>query len=230
MEETLPKTMTKPKEEGYRLLNYLRVAEEVQNMFSSVIHEEPSGKLIFCYRDNTDEMVDEEYFTLRSFKPATSGMAVCRPSSRELVTDMYVSDSLMSLIAFCHFHFKRQSFRHVVFCSTGVKPEKGLFLRYWREYSQAKIHLLFGNSILGRVLDCKLAHWVRGEDYSFYLHQSQIISLGPNGKSITIPREGFSMRSYFRRIGGRNLVTTHKPRLQSIDNYINLLTHKTLQP
>src|SRR5690554_6381132 len=221
--------MTKVKEEGYKLLNYLGVAEEVQMIFSSVIHEEPSGKLNFCYRDNSDEMVDKEHFTMKSFKPAASGMAVCSPSGRELVTDMYVSDSLMSLIAFCHFYFKRRSFRQVVFCSTGVKPEKGLLLRYWKEYNKAKIHLLFGNSILGRVLDCKLAHWVRGEDHSFYLHHSQIISLGPNGKSITISREGFSMRSYFRRLGGRNLVTTHKPSLNSIDNYINLLTHKIIQ-
>ena len=180
--------MTRVKEEGYRLLNYLGVAEEVQNMFSSVIHEEPSGRLIFCYRDKFDEMVDEEYFTLRRFKPAARGMAVCNPSSRELVTDMYVSDSLMSLIVFCHFHFKRRSFQQVVFCSTGLKPEKELFLRYWKEYSNAKIHLLFGNSIMGRVLDCKLAHWVRGEDHSFYLHHSQIISSCPTGKSITIPR------------------------------------------
>src|SRR5690606_33234507 len=199
-----------------RLLNYLGVAEEVQNMFSSMIHEEPSGKLIFCYRDNRDDMVDKEDFTMKSFKPAASGMAVCSPSSKELVTDMYVSDSLMRLIAFCHFHFKRLSFQHGAFCSTGVKPEKELFLRYWKEYNKAKIHLLFGNSILGRVLDCKLAHWVRGEDHSFYLHHSQIISSGPAGKSFKLPREGFSMRSYFRRLGGRNLVTTHKPSL----NYI----------
>src|SRR5690606_17443108 len=229
MEETLPKTMTKPKEEGYRLLNFLGVAEEVQNMFSSVINEEPSGKLIFYHRDNRDEMVDKEHFTIKSFKQAASGMAVCSPSSRELVTDIYFSNSLMSLIAFCHFHIKRRSFQHVVFCSTGMKPEKEIFLRYWREYSKAKIHLLFGNSILGRVLDCKLAHWVRWEDHSFYLHQSQVISSSPNGKSITISREGFSMRSYFRRIGGRNLVTTHKPSINSIDNYINLLTHTTIQ-
>src|SRR5690606_871861 len=134
MEETVPKTMTRIKEEGYKLLNYLGVAEEVQNMFSSVIHEEPSGKLIFYYRDNSGEMVDKEHFTMKSFKPAASGMAVCSPSSRVLVTDMYVSDSLMSLIACCHFHFKRRSFRHVVFYSTGVKPEKGLFLHYWKEY------------------------------------------------------------------------------------------------
>src|SRR5690606_1664722 len=119
--------------------------------------------------------------------------------------------------------FKRRSFQHVVFCSTGVKPEKELLLRYWKEYNMAKIHLLFGNSILGRILDCKLAHWVRGEDYSFYLHQSQIISSSPAGKSVKLPREGFSMRSYFRRIGGRNLVSTHKPSSNSIDNYINLL-------
>ena len=64
---------------------------------------------------------------------------------------------------------------------------------------------------------------------TFYLHHHQIISLSPTGKSITIPRNGFSMRSYFRRIGGRNLVITHKPSLNSIDNYINLLTHKTIQ-
>src|SRR5690606_2462653 len=157
------------------------------------------------------------------------GMAVCSPSSRELVTNIYFSNSLMSLIAFCHFHFIRRSFQHVVFCSTGLKPEKGLFLHYWKEYNKAKIHLLFGHSILGRVLDCKLAHWVRGEDYSFYLHHNHSISSSPTGKSITMPREGFSMRSYFRRIGGRNLVTTHKPSLNYIDNYINLLTHKTIQ-
>src|SRR5690606_1244052 len=197
--------------EAYELLDYLGVDKEVQIMFSSIIHKEPSGKLVFFYRNKANEMVDEEYFTLRSFKPAAKGMAICCPSGRELVTDMYVSDSLMSLIAFCHFHFKRRSFRHVVFCSTGVKPEKGLFLHYWKEYNKAKIHLLFGNSILGRVLDCKLAHWVRGEDYSFYLHHSQIISSGPTGKLITISREGFSMRSYFRTIGGRNLVTTQRP-------------------
>src|SRR5690554_5697380 len=119
MEETLPKTMTRVKEEGYRLLNHLGVAEEVQNMFSSVIHEEPSGRLIFYYRDNSDEMVDKEHFTLKSFKPAARGMALCSPLSGELVTDLYVSDSLISLIAFCHFHFKRRSFQHAVFCSTG---------------------------------------------------------------------------------------------------------------
>lgn len=198
-------------------------------MFSSVIHEEPSGKLIFFYRNKANETVDEEYFTLRRFKPAARGMAVCNPSSRQLVTDMYVSDSLMSLITYCHFHFKRRSFQHAVFCSTGLKPEKELFLRYCKEYSKAKIHLLFGNSILGRILDCKLAHWVRGEDHAFYLHTSQIVSSGPTGKSITISREGFSMRSYFRRIGGRNLLATHKPSLNYIDNYINLLTNKTIQ-
>src|SRR5690554_2996281 len=113
--------MTKVKEEGYRLLNYLGVAEEVQNIFSSVIHEEPSGKLIFRYRDNSDEMVDKEHFTMKSFKPAARGMAVCNPSSRELVTDMYVSDSLINLIAFCHFHYKRFTFQHAAFFSTGVK-------------------------------------------------------------------------------------------------------------
>src|SRR5690606_10664074 len=113
----------KPKEEGYRLLNYLGVAEEVQNMFSPVIHEEPSGKLIFCYRDNSGEMVDKEHFTLKNFKPAARGMSVCSSSRRELVTDVYVSDSLMNIIAFCHFHFRRLSFQHASFFSTGVKAE-----------------------------------------------------------------------------------------------------------
>ena len=221
--------MTKTKEEGYKLLNYLGVAKEVQILFSSIIHEEPSGKLIFFYRDNTDEMVHEEYFTLRSLKPAVRGMAICSPSRKESVMDIYVSDSSINLIAFCHFHFKRLSFQHAAFFSTGVKPERGLFLHYWKEYNMGKIHLLFGNSLLGRILDCKIAHWLRGEDYSFYLQGSQIISSAPGEETIALAREGFSMRSYFRRRGGRNPVATHKPSLKFIDNYINLLTHKTIQ-
>lgn len=222
--------MTKTKEEGYRVLNYLGVAEEVQSQFSSIIHEETSGKLYFLYRNKSDEMVDKEFFTLCSFKKAARGMAVCCPARKEWVTDIYVSHSMLNLIAFCHYQYKRYSFDHSAFFSTGVKPERDLFLRNWKECNKGKIHLLFGNFLMGRILDCKLAHWVRGEDFTFYLGRNQIVSSNSMKKSFTIPQEGFSMRSYFRRIGGKAKATTHKPSQRSIDNYIHLLTNKTLQP
>ena len=217
-------------EEAYELLDYLGVDREVQRLFSSVINQEHSGRIYFDFRDSTSEIVDREYFTVTHLKKASKGVSLCIPEDVQVVRDAFISNSMIELVAFCHCLNKRSSFRNAVFFSTGLKPDRELFLEFWSRFKNAKVHLLYGNSLLGRVTDCKIAHWLRGEDYSFYLSGSQIISSAPVEETIALAREAFSMRSYFRRRGGRNLVATHKPSLKSIDNYINLLTHKTLQP
>lgn len=216
-------------EEAYELLDYLGIDREVQRLFATVINQEHSGRIYFDYRDSTSEIVDREYFTMTYLKKASKGVSLCIPEDVQYVNDAFISNSMMELIAFYHCLNKRASFRNAVFFSTGLKPDRELFLEFWRRYENAKVHLLYGNSLLGRIIDCKVAHWLRGEDYSIFLQGSQIISSAPGAETIALPREGFSMRSYFRRRGGRNPVATHKPSVKSIDNYINFLTHKTLQ-
>lgn len=212
------------------LLDCLGVDQEGQRLFASAINQEFSGRIYFNHRDSTSEIAGREYFTVTHLKKASEKVSLCLSEDVHIVKDAFISNSMIELIAFCHCLNKRASFRTAVFFSTGLKPDRQLFLEFWRKFKNAKVYLLYGNSLLGRIIDCKIAHWLRGEDYSFYLCGSQVVSSAPGEETIAFPREGFSMRSYFRRRGGRNPVATCKPSLKSIDNYINLLTDKSLQP
>src|SRR5690606_2536766 len=134
-------------EEAYELLDYLGIDREVQRLFKTVIHQEHSGRLYFDYRDSTSEIVDREYFTMTHLKKASKGGCWCLPEDVQFVNDAYISNSMMELIAFCHCLNKRASFRNAVFLSTGIKPDRELFLEFWRRYKNAKVHLLYGNSL-----------------------------------------------------------------------------------
>lgn len=221
--------MRNPEERGFDLLDYLGIDIRIQRLFAPVIHEEDGGRLLFFHHDLAGNTVDQEVFTLKYLKKATQGIRVCTPSGT--ITDIYVSDSFMNLIVFCQLHSQRFSFRYSTFISTGLKLDRELFLAHWNKWERRKIHTLFGNTLLGRVLDCKIAHWARGQEASFSLNDREVIANTSKGKSAIIPNEEFSMRSYFRRIGGRVPIATHKPAMKSIDNYLNIIfNHKILQP
>lgn len=81
-----------------------------------------------------------------------------------------------------------------------------------------KYYVLFGHSLLGRIKDCKVQHWIRGQDCLFRVDKNEVVSFF-RGKEFSMPLGEFSLRKHLKQEGTRQTITTYKPMDKNIDNY-----------
>ncbi len=216
--ETRQTTMGTAKEE-FDLLDTLGISSEVQRLFSGVLREDQGGRLVVDYRDKYGNVVDWEIHGILTHKLASQGILCFSPGPAENVRMLFISDAVLHLISMVQCKISRMDFTYAAFLAIGAKMDKELLLAGISRFpSGKKIYTVFGHSLVGRIKDCKVQHWVKGMDCLFKIE----------GKSVSgIFREDvyqmdasqFSLRNHLRQIGIRQSVSTVKPYDKNIDNF-----------
>lgn len=198
--------------EGFELLDIKGVDRKVQHLFSNILHEDKLGRLWVNYYDGSGNIVDQEVISLSKQKFSSGGILHFSPANPLSARTLYISDSVANLIFFVQSYASRFSWDYAVFIATGAKLERGLFMEAVGKYSYIKKHgAVFGHSLIGRVRDCKVQHWLKGENCSFRVEGDVLVSFYQN-KNYSLPVREFSLRNHLRNLRIRQTLTTFKPR------------------
>ena len=205
--------------ERFELLESLWVSREVQQLFSEVLREDEKGRLIADYLNEHGDVVDHEVLAVLKHKLSSRGVLYFSPAEPENVRTLYISNGLMPLIFLVQRKMGRVNFDYAAFLVMGAKMEKRLLLKGVEQFPKGvKIYTVFGHSLLGRIRDCKVQHWLKGEDCLFKIEDNRVVA-SFKGKDFRMPVGEFSLRNHCRQVGQRQTVSTCKPFDKNIDNF-----------
>ncbi|WP_162344208.1 hypothetical protein [Cyclobacterium salsum] len=205
--------------EGFELLESLGVNREIQQVFAPVLREDACGRLIAEYRNEKGRVVDQEVLAVSMQKLSACGFLHFSPALPENVRVLYISDAIMHLIFMAQCKFKRMNFAYSAFLSIGARMDRGLILHGITQYpKEVKIYTVFGHSLIGRIKECKVQHWIKGLECSFRVEGNKVVAF-IQGKEFWMSAGEFSLRNHLRQIGIRQTVSTCKPFDKNIDNF-----------
>ena len=205
--------------EKFELLESLGVSREVQHLFSEVLREDEKGRLFADYRNAHGGVVDREVIAVLKYKLSSKGVLYFSPAAPENVRTLYISNGLMPLIYLVQRKMGCVNFAYSAFMAIGAKMDNRLLLKGVEQYPKGvKIYTVFGHSLLGRVRDCKVQHWLKGEDCLFTIADNRVVA-SFKGKEFCKRVGEFSLRNHCRQVGQRQTVSTCKPFDKNIDNF-----------
>ncbi|MBI0397991.1 hypothetical protein [Cyclobacterium marinum] len=205
--------------ERFELLESLWVSREVQQLFSEVLREDEKGRLIADYLNEHGDVVDHEVLAVLKHKLSSRGILYFSPAEPVNVRTLYISDGLMPLIFLVQRKMGRVNFTYSAFLAIGAKMDKRLILKGVEQYPKGvKIYTVFDHSLLSRIRDCKVQHWLKGEDCLFKIANNRVVA-SFKGKDFRMPVGEFSLRNHCRQVGQRQTVSTCKPFDKNIDNF-----------
>src|SRR5690606_6805020 len=201
--------------EGFELLDIKGVDRKIQHLFSEVLHEDKLGRLWVNYYDGSGNIVDQEVISLSRLKFSSCGIFHFSPANPLSVRALYISDSVANLIFFVQSYASRFTWDYAAFIATGAKVARDLFMEAVGKYPYGKMHYtVYGHSLIGRIRDCKVQHWLNGDDCSFRLDGDTVVACY-QGKDFLLLTSEFSLRNHMRQLVVRQSLVTFKLRLWS---------------
>lgn len=201
--------------EGFDLLDIKGIDRKVQHLFSEVLHEDKLERLWVNYYDGKGNVVDQEVISISKLKFSSCGILHFSPANPLSARTLYISDSVANLIFFVQSYASRISWDYAAFIATGAKLERDLFMEAVGKYPYVKKHhAVYDHSLIGRVRDCKVQHWLRGEDCLFRANGEMVVA-NYHGKDFLHPVKYFSLRNHMRQLVVRQTLATFKPKLRS---------------
>ncbi len=175
--------------------------------------------MVADYRDKYGNAVDCEIHGVLTHKLASKGILCYSPGPAENVRMLFISDAFLHLISMVQCKIGRIDFTYAAFLAIGAKVDKGLLLPgISRLPAGIKIYTVFGHSLIGRIRDCKVQHWVKGMDSLFKIEGNNVSALFRENV-YKMDASQFSLRNHLRQIGVRQSVSTVKPYDKNIDNF-----------
>lgn len=206
-------------QEGFDLLDIRGVDRQIQNLFSDVLEQDNYGRLSCAYYDMEGKQVDEEIIGLSVSKIANQGIIQFSKFDPKLVRSVFISDTVCSLIHFANAFSGRLDFEYAAFISTGSLMQKSLFLEAFNKYPNVRnIHTVYGNSLFGKVRDCKIQHWVLEDDCNFRI-DGDLVNVQYKDLIYITPASQFSLRNHVRQLSIRQTISTYKPLRIEVINY-----------
>src|SRR5690554_4327590 len=86
--------------EGFDLLDIKGVDRRIQHLFSKVLREDTLGRLWVNYYDGNGKIIDQEVLSLSKLKVSSGGILHFSTAHPLSVKNLYISDSVASLIFF----------------------------------------------------------------------------------------------------------------------------------
>src|SRR5690606_1020276 len=180
--------------EGFELLDIKGVDRKIQHLFSEVLHEDKLGRLWVNYYDGSGNIVDQEVISLSRLKFSSCGIFHFSPANPLSVRALYISDSVANLIFFVQSYASRFTWDYAAFVAIGAKMERALLMEAVGKYPYVKKHYaVFGHSLIGRVRDCKVQHWLKGEDCLFRVDGKEVL-VKYHGKNLSYSVKGLSLQ------------------------------------
>ncbi|TWI15517.1 hypothetical protein IQ31_05099 [Sphingobacterium siyangense] len=127
------------------------------------------------------------------------------------IAHLFIASNCTDTLCFAHFfpqYVEKKA--GVAFSSFGYLPNKENFRELICKFPNAKIHLIFENSLLGRIFDCKIALLKHGIDSKISIN-GNFIQIEFHGQTLELPIERFSL-NYFEVISSKRFpIRTYKP-------------------
>lgn len=195
------------------------VDRNVQHLFSDVLQEDEHGRLWANYYDENNNIIDHEIWSISKLKLSSGGILSFSTAHSLSARSLYVSDSVANLILFVQSYASRFSWEYAAFIATGTKLDRDLFMEAVGKYPYVKKHYsVYGHSLIGRVRDCKVQHWLNGED-CFFRTDGEMVVACYQGKDFRLAVSRFSLRNHLRQLGLRQNLKTKKPRTTILGNF-----------
>tara|TARA_R110002020_G_scaffold51034_8_gene144602 strand:- start:10620 stop:11285 length:666 start_codon:yes stop_codon:yes gene_type:complete len=208
--------------ETFDILSYKGVDKDIQGLFSKFAQQDKTGQIVFDFFNKEGRKVDSEILSLYRNKQASRGISVLNLS--EDSRSIFVSDSYSSLICFANQFKARISFDEAGFLIIGAEFDLSLLAQALKKVSKkAKINSVFSDSILGRVMDCKVQDLVYDRDCRYYLSDDWVQF--KNQKRYKVSKESiftFSLRTYCISQAIIQTVRTFKPKQRGVESFYQL--------
>lgn len=218
MSEIHPKTMTEVSGR-FELLDSCGISSHVQELFSGVFWEDRGGRLVADYRDMSGNAVDREIHGVGTHKLSSKGILSFSPGPAENVRMLFISDAVKHMVSMVQCKMGRLDFTYAGFLAIGAKMDKGLLMSGISRFpSRIKLYTVFGHSLVGRIRDCKVQHWVKGSDCQYGVANDKVTAIY-KGNEYVMALSEFSLRNHLRQLGVRQTVSTCKPFNKNIVNY-----------
>lgn len=205
--------------EGFDLLDIKGVDRKIQHLFFDVLQEDDQGRLWANYSDRKGNIIDHEIWSISKLKLSSGGILSFSTAHPLSVRTLYISDSVANLISFAQSYASRFSWDYAAFVATGAKLERDLFIDAVQQFPFVKkYYAVFANSLIGRIRDCKVQHWLNGEDCLFRV-DGEMVVVNYQGKDFLIPVYELSLRNHLRQVMIRHTVSSKKPKNKLLDNF-----------
>jgi|SRR5690554_3708863 len=204
--------------ENYDLLDLKGVDRKIQHLFSKVLQEDDLGRLYANYYDGQGAFVDREVLSVARLKFSSGGIADFSTVKPFFVRSLFISDSFTNLMFFIKGYHNNFNLEYSAFMATGSRLDKGLFLETVQKYPAVKkFYSIYGNSLLGKIKDCKVQHWIHGNDCLFRIDGDMVISF--RDQEFKMPARKFTLRDHLRQLSVRQTLNTKKPKNKSVENF-----------
>ncbi|MBB6326960.1 hypothetical protein FHS59_002588 [Algoriphagus iocasae] len=204
----------------FDILTYKGVEKDIQRLFSMHAVQDENGQVLFDFFDQNGKLVDQEVLSLYHNKRASYGISSLNFS--ETTRSVFVSDSYASLIFFTNQFRARISFEEAGFMVVGAAFDECLLKKSFEEIAKrAKINTVFGSSVLGRVMDCKVQDLIH-DRYCSYRLSNDLVKFENAKKVSSESIQSFSLRTYCISQGVRQTVRTFKPKKKAVESFYGL--------
>lgn len=204
-------------------LTALGIKPQVQQFFEPWLELNSDQKLSLTYSSQKTNLSEKEFITHHgSIAPLTTGIWCAGGHHPNSVRHNFLFYSGLEALSFCSMAtdwLVKPSF--AVFSALGLCPSAGQISILEHRFPNARLHTVFGNDILGRITDCKVALWSKTKDALFQIEKDVIVGQY-NGKILQIPEPIFSLSLFEKKSNLRAGVRTHKPKA-GILTFSNLL-------
>ncbi|MGF7079004.1 hypothetical protein [Mucilaginibacter sp. UYCu711] len=190
------------------ILNELGVSEELQAFFQVT-------DLVFHY-GNEMECFYNEFHRV----PATSNLWI---AGNDLTHEVVITYSAMEAIAYLTLNRHRYSrIDTLTFVAVGNLPHDSQLQWMRSAWLKKKFTLVFGNDLLGRLADIKVAAGLAGRHIRLFLNTPNI-RIETENSHHEFAADSISLHVFEKAFGIRSGVRTHKPR--QFDTFLDQLKH-----
>lgn len=208
--------------ETFDILTYKGVEKDIQRLFAKFASQDRYGRITFDFFDQTGQQVDFEILSLHRLKQAAYGISVLNISGD--VRSVFVSDSYASLIYFANQFKSRISLEGAGFLVVGAQFDLALLGKVFLKIpKKAKVNTVLSNSILGRIMDCKIQDLIHDRDCRYRLAKDLVqVKCEKTNKESTESLFNFSLRTYCISQGIVQTVRTFKPKQKGVESFYHL--------
>ncbi|EHQ26483.1 hypothetical protein Mucpa_2353 [Mucilaginibacter paludis DSM 18603] len=188
-------------------LTRLGVSAEIQAFFQESCMVDVKGNLLFSYGDST-----ETYGLAFHRVPASGGIWLAGNSDYNLIRQVFVCRSAMDAIAFLSLNYKAfPDFDQLFFVATGLRPCRAQLDWIVANFPHRKIGLLFGNDLLDKITDLKVAAGLHSLFLSVTL-SGDTVNVRFLYRDYRFTTDRFSLNQFEKQSGQRFRCRTVKPR------------------
>jgi hypothetical protein len=204
------------------ILSQIGIHHPIQDFFMPWIQVLNERRVLFSFIGADSTQTSEIFECVYHSIPINAGLSLIHPFGDHSVRHHFLFHSALEAVCFFNLHTSWiNAPRNLAVSILGLLPQCSQIAQLKAAYPNAKLHMIFGNDIPGRVMDCKILLWTNHLNGSFF-HQAEQVHFNNGRQIIAVQEHQFSMANFQALSGLRSTSRTHKPRNGFISFYEQL--------